>query len=273
MLHSMPIYIAFGIMLLMIGASVYMMEPGAVGMVTSDGTELVESGQNEEESSGINEQEGSDRSISDYRKAMKKSSEYKLDRDILAQNMNLYYVFIFVAALALAVDFSGGNIKNTLSSAISRKKYFISKSVFIALFCLVLFFANTYITYFSNLIFNGAKMSSGLGAVTKISLLQLPEVLALTSFLTGVAFLTKKTSIFNTVTISFIMLFQLLLSLVTSVFHIKKKYLNYELQTMFGKLANHPSKEYMLHGYILCGILIVVCYVIGYLAFRKAEIK
>jgi ABC-type transport system involved in multi-copper enzyme maturation permease subunit len=270
MLHSTPIYIAFGVMLLMIGVSVYMMEPGAIGLVLTETSaeETVADG-TASNAQGILDSS----SIGEYRKAMKKSSTYKLDKDILAQSMNLYYVFIFVAALAVAVDFSGGSIKNTLSSAISRKKYFVSKSIFITLFCLVMFFANTYIAYFANLLLNGAGMSSSLAAVTKISLLQLPAVLALTSLLTGVAFLTKKTSVFNTITIPFIMLFQILLNVATTLFQIKEKYLQYELQTMIGKLAGNPVKSYLIHSYLFCGIIIVVFLTAGWIAFRKAEIK
>jgi ABC-type transport system involved in multi-copper enzyme maturation permease subunit len=271
--HGSVIYIALGIMLLLIGISVYMMEPGAIGMTgTYNGEEIAVS--NDTDDGGkISSSGSSDMSISNYRKAMKKSSTYKLDRDILAQNMNLYYIFIFVAALALALDFSGGSIKNTLSSAISRKKYFVSKSVFIALFCLVLFLANTYITYFSNLIFNGERMSSGLAAVTKISLLQMPVILALSSLLTGIAFMAKKTSVFNTIAIPLIMLFQILLTIATTLFGIKENYLNYELQNMLGVLANHPTETYLIHAYLVCGVIIVVFLAAGWLSFRRAEIK
>jgi ABC-type transport system involved in multi-copper enzyme maturation permease subunit len=272
MLHSAPIYIAFGVMLMMMGIGVYMMEPGAIGLVlTETSAEEVAVATDETASNAQGVLDSS--SIGEYRKAMKKSSTYKLDKDILAQNMNLYYIFIFVAALAVAVDFSGGSIKNTLSSAISRKKYFVSKSVFITLFCLVMFFANTYITYFANRLFNGANMSSGLASVTKISLLQLPAVLALSSLLTGIAFLTKKTSIFNTITIPFIMLFQILLNVARSLFQIKEKYLQYELQIMIGKLADDPANSYLIHSYLFCGIIIVVFLTAGWASFRKTEIK
>lgn len=50
-------------------------------------------------------------SLTDFRKIMLKAEGYELDRDILAQNINLYYIFIFVAALTIAVEFSGGKVK------------------------------------------------------------------------------------------------------------------------------------------------------------------
>jgi ABC-type transport system involved in multi-copper enzyme maturation permease subunit len=198
---------------------------------------------------------------------------FELDKSMIANNINLYYVFIFVVALAVAVDFSNASIKNTLSSAISRRKYFISKTLFSTIVCLLIFFANTYISHFSIIIFDNENFVSSIGTITKVTLVQLPAILALISILNGIAFTVKKTSIFNTVTIPLVMVFQLLLNLVISLFDIDEKYMNYELQTMLGKLAYNPSNSYITNSYIICAVIIVAFTAMGYISFKKSEIK
>ena len=212
-------------------------------------------------------------SLSDYREIMLKTEGYALDRDILSANMNLYYLFIFIAAIALTVDFSGSSVKNTLSSAISRKKYYLAKLCFISICCTAILFLNTYLVYFANILFNNQNLASSLGTVTEITLLQLPPMLALASVLTGIGFMVKKTSVFNTITIPLIMVFQILLNIIIVVFKIKEEYMYYEFQLMLGKLAGNPSDSYILHSYLVCIAVMIVFNLLGYLSFRKAEIK
>lgn len=173
----------------------------------------------------------------------------------------------------MAVDFSGGSVKNTLSSAISKRKYFISKFLFTTLVCLLIFFANTYLAHFAIIIFDNEKFVTSLGMVTKVSLTQLPAILALISILNGIAFIAKKTSIFNTISIPLVMVFQFLMGAAVSIFNIDSKYTQYEFQTMLSRLANNPSHSYMVNSYIICAVVIVVSTAIGYLSFRKSEIK
>lgn len=265
--RSMGIYIGLALMLLMIGVSIYLVQPGIVGMtsvVTENTNSVMEV---------ISYDEFKELSVSDLRELMMTMDDYDLDRDILAQDMNLYYIFIFVVAIVLTADFSNGCVKNTLSSAISRNRYYFSKYVIITVCCLALFFLNAYIAYFSNLLFNGKNLASSLGAVTKVCLLQLPPILTLISILTGIAFAVKKTAIFNTAAIPLIIVFQLLLNLAATVFHINPEHLQYELQTMLILLANNPSKSYILRSYLICAVLIAAFSMIGYFCFRKAEIK
>lgn len=129
--RGVGIYIAIAAMLLLIGLSIYSVGAGSIG-VHIDTTQSVDSPLND-----MSYDEIQVMSTSEYRKAMLKSEGFELDRDILSCNMNMYYVFIFVVALAVAVDFSAGSVKNTLSSAISRKRYYLSKLIFITFCCLL----------------------------------------------------------------------------------------------------------------------------------------
>lgn len=273
--RGIAVYIAIGIMLLAIGISVYMIQPGYLGnaSVGDINNENFKTSNYNEVMSEYTLDELRAMSLSDYRQVMLKVTGYELDKDILGTNINLYYVFIFATALAVTVDFSGSSIKNTLTSAISRKKYFISKLIFINLMCLILLFANTYIMYFANIIVNTTQFSSDISVITKITVMQIPPVLALAAVLTGIAFITRKTAVFNTVAIPLIMVFQLILNIVAAALSVKEEYLHYELQLMLAKLANNPTQSYMINAYLLCGGIIVLFYTAGWLSFRKAEIK
>lgn len=267
------IYIAMLIMLAMIGMSIYNVSPGCVGQASIGDISTAQYSGDSEVLGNMTYEQVQDMSMKEYRKEMLKAKGYELDKDILAANMNMYYIFIFVIALIITVDFSGGCIKNTLSSAISRKRYFLSKAVLIFGLGTLFFFLNTYIIYFSNIIFNSKNLSSNLWTVTKVTLIQLPPALALMSVLLGIAFLTKKTAVYNVITIPFVMVFQMLLAFVVGTFGLNKKYVYYELQIMFGKLAADPSNHYILNSYLLCAVIIVAFSLLGWLSFRKMEIK
>lgn len=270
---NIAFYIAIAFTLLMIGVSVYMVQPGSVGQASVGDVSTTDYMNDGNGLDDISMEEASKLTMHDLREMSLNSEGYKFDKNFLAANMNLYYIFIFIAAIAITVDFSAGSVKNTLSSAISRKKYFISKTLFVIGTCILIFFMNTYLSYLSNLIFNEGKVSSDLWTVTKISLLQLPPMLALISILIGIAFIFRKTSIFNIITIPLVMVFQLALNLVIMLFDLNSKIINYEFQVMIGKLTSEPSCDYITKSYIYCAVLIIAFLSLGYISFRKSEIK
>lgn len=263
-LRGKAIYFAVALMFLMIGVSIYGVSAGSIGINISSGMmDGLENGSYEQTRA---------LSMSEYREYQLNAAGHPLDREILATNINLYYVFIFVAVIALTADFSSGAVKNTLSSAIARNKYFLSKLAFVNLCCTALFFLNTYVTHFATILFNTGKFASDIGTITKVSLLQLPAILALVSILTGIGFVVKRTAIFNTVTIPFIIIAQLALQFFAWYFELKGNFLQYELEIMLNRLAGDPSGSYLLHSYLVCAAVIVACNSLGYLFFKKAEI-
>ena len=266
-LKGKGIYFAFAIIILLAAIDIYFVEPGTFGVRIETGTVI------ENELSDMSYDEIGEMSMSEYRRIMLNTEGYALDKEILAYNVNLYYPFIFIAAIFITADFSGSCIKNTLSSSISRKKYFFSKLVSVFLCCLILFFLNTYIVYFANIIFNTKNLASDIGAVTKITLLQIPPILALASMLTGIAFMLKRTASYNGVAIPFMMVVQLLLMLLSALFKIPQELFNYELQGMIVKITTDPSPEFVLKSYAVCAAITIIFNLAGWLAFRKAEIK
>ena len=265
--RGMGIYIGFAIMVLMLVLDIYTVSAGSLVFRVS--TEA----QPENELSSMSYDEISQLSINEYRKYILASKNYQLDRDILAQNINLYYVFIFVGAVVISADFSGGSVKNTLSSAISRRKYFLSKLACVVLSCVVLFLLNTYIMYFTNKIFNGGSLALSIGDITRITLLQLPPILALSSILIGFGFVLKRPAVFNTITISFMLMIQMLTSVLSFFFKIPERVFDYELPNMLARLAYNPSGDYIAKSYLVCAAMIAAALLLGWAFFKKAEIK
>ena len=101
-------------------------------------------------------------SISDYRKLMKSFGTFPLDKDVIGQNVNLYYLFIVIVVIILCTDFSNKSIKNTLSSAISKRKYYLSKLFLILGLSTIIVLFNNYSFYLINLIINGKAFTSSL---------------------------------------------------------------------------------------------------------------
>lgn len=269
--RSKAIYIAVILMLVMLALDLYTVEPGNLGIHLS--MNIGPQAEMSSELSQMDYEQLSALSMKDYRKLRLKMTGYSLDRDILACNINLYYVFIFVAAVAVAADFSGSCAKNTLSSAISRKKYFLSKFVFAMLVCAILHFLNTYVMYFGNRVFNGGNLASDLGSVTWITLLQLPPVLALAGILTGLAFLLKRMAVFNAMGIPFVMIVQVILNFLSLALKLPEEVMHYELQTMIARLSMDPSLSYMLRSYAVCGGIVLLFGAAGWFSFRRAEIR
>ena len=270
--RNIAFYIAIGLVLLMIGVSIYLIQPGSVGQANVGDVSTAQYSQETQLDDTI-VLEIDDLSAKDIRKVMLGMEGYELDKDVLASNMNLYYIFTFIAVLAITVDFASGSVKNTLSSAISRNRYFLSKTLFVFGICIFIFFMNTYVCYFANLIFNDGKVSSDLWTVTKISFLQLPPMIALMSVLIGLAFTFRKTSVFNVIAIPLVMVFQVVMSLAITLFNLNSEITNFELQIMIGKLAAEPSVNYIAKSYIYCAVLIIAFLSLGYTSFRKSEIK
>lgn len=213
------------------------------------------------------------KSLGEFRSVMKSFGPFELDRDILKQNGNLYFFFIAFVAIIITKDFSSKTIKNTLTSAISRKKYYISKILLVLGVSNLVILFNNYFSYFLNLIVNGKEFASSIGEITKITLYQLPLLYGIICLLVCIAFITRKTSIFNTISIPFLMVFQFIVITITQLLRIKADWFtNYDLQWAMLKLANNPANDYILK----CGLLglayVVIFGLIGYYAFKKAEI-
>ena len=263
------IYLAILLAVIMASSSIYVMQPGYIGLTSSDtisGDSMVD------DETGL--ELSATNSISKTRKILKETSGYPLDSAIIGTNVNLYYMFIIIVVGVLVTDLSHSTAKNTLSSAISKKKYYLSKLFTCCLLCIGLVLLNNYGTYIFNRLINGAKFSSGIEKITKYTLVQLPIMCGIISLLVCMAFLLRKTAAFNAVSIPFVMAAQIVIMGVSALFSIKSNHImEYEYQFMLSNLVTDPSVSYIMKSITLAIIYIVVFNILGYNVFRKSEIK
>ena len=262
------IYIAIIFILFLAAVSCFSMSPGHIGITSSsEEQQLVE---DEEILNKVYETD----SILEIRELMKEYGAYPLDKEQLGANANLYYFFIVVVVIVLVTDLSNSIAKNTLSSAISRKKYYMSKLITCIGLGTFLVLINNYGSYIINLIMNGQEFSAGLLEITKLTILQLPILYGIISMLVCIGFCFRKTGTFNSITIPLIMVIQLVIMGVATLFHFDaNNILNYEFQYIIGNLVSNPSNTYILKTLVLAVFYIIIFNVIGYRVFRKTEIK
>ena len=262
------IYVTIIIILLLASVSCFSMSPGHIGIATSsDEQPLVK---DEELLEKVYETD----SILETRELMKEYGAYPLDKSQLGANANLYYFFIIVVVIVLVTDLSNSTAKNTLSSAISRKKYYLSKLITCIGLGTFLVLINNYGSYIINLIMNGKEFSAGILEITKLTILQLPILYGIISMLVCIGFCFRKTGTFNSITIPLIMVIQLIIMGIATLLHLNaNNILNYEFQYIIGNLISNPSNAYILKTLVLAIFHIVIFNIIGYRIFRKTEIK
>ncbi len=266
------IYIAIIFMFLMIVASLFIMSPGFIGT-----TVMTDQGTNQEmapKDLELMEKVSKANNILDIREIMKQHAEFDLDKQVIGANTNLYYLFIIVVFVVICVDLSDSTAKNTLSSAISREKYYISKLFTVIIIGIFMTLLNNYGIYFLNIIFNGKAFSSDFIEFTKYTIIQIPIILGMLSILIGIAFITKKKALFNGLTIPLLMIIQLILQGTITIFNLEPTIMtNWELQYMITNLANNPSTEYIIKSSLLGIFYVIIFNLIGYYSFKKSEIK
>lgn len=269
-MRGKAIYVALIILMASVVVSLVAMSPGYIGINMSVGKSEELSMQEKEMLEKLREA----KTLKETREITKEYGEFELDKQILGTNINLYYFFIVVVFILICVDLSDNTVKNTLSSAISRKKYYLSKLVLSLLIGTILILINNYATYFLNTMINGSKFSSDLLEFTKITILQLPILYGIISILVCIAFITRKKSMYNGISIPLIMVIQLILMGVISLFRLDSGILtNWEAQYIISNLVDKPTTEYIVKT-ILLGIGYTIIFnIIGYTVFKKSEIK
>lgn len=211
------------------------------------------------------------KSMSETRDILINHGHYEVDVANVVHNNNMYYFFIAVVVFVLCCDFSNGTIKNTVSTNISKKKYYFSKLLLAIGLGTIITFLNVYFAYFSNLFMNGNNFVSSLSNITLLTIRQLPLLYAIISVLITIAVIVRKTSIYNGISIPLLMLFQLILGFMNT-FNLPKWIYNYEFETALGKLCLNPTNTYIMQTLSLWTIVFIITTIIGYSYFKKREI-
>lgn len=262
------IYICVLIILFAGFISALSVSPGHVGLSVSQNTnEVINDPEFVEKMQNTN-------SLGDLRKLMLSHGAFALDKEILGQNVNLYYLFIVITVIVLCSDFSNRTIKNTLSSSVSRKKYYFSKLCTIFILATVLLLFNNISTVIIVYLIDGKDFISPIRSILKLTVIQLPLIYGIISLLIGLGFVTGKTSTFNTISIPLIMVVQLIGFAIINLFRIKADWFyDYEIQFALAKLATDVQNSYIMKCALLGLTYIVVFNLIGYFVFKRKEIK
>ncbi|MBE6851414.1 MAG: hypothetical protein E7504_06730 [Ruminococcus sp.] len=200
----------------------------------------------------------------------------KMDIGSVAMNFNFYFFSIIPVFGIIIAEFSEHTIKNTITSAISKQKYFFSKYAFTLLYAVTAFLFSNYAFYFVNRIVNGTEYCSSLSDFSVAFFRQLPLMIAIFSLFIGLAFLLRKGALFNAVTIITPIVYtsaSVTLYTIETTQKLAEKLLNYDINTMLSRLALECSDEYRRNCYCISAAVIVLSFVIGYFSFTKRELN
>ncbi|MBO5349351.1 MAG: hypothetical protein J6A89_05995 [Clostridia bacterium] len=194
--------------------------------------------------------------------------------EIISGNNDLYFAFIVIIVSVILSDFSNSTIKNTIACAITKKTYYFSKlisSLFLS--TLLIIFFNCF-TYSINIIVNGIDSSIPIFEFMKMTVIQLPPFYGIISLLICLAFIFKKPSIFNAISISYPVILEIIINIISMKFKVNVEwYYKYQFIYSLENLINKPTNKYIMSCAVLGIAYIIVFNIIGYYSFKKAEIK
>ena len=197
--------------------------------------------------------------------------------DIKQAAMNLVYYFLLIMPVfgTITAEFTEHTIKNTITSAVSKGKFYFAKTVFALVYSLGCFLGANYLFYFVNRAVNGSKYSSTLGEYSKVLFGQFPVFVAIVSAFVFLAFFFKRGAAFNSIVIITPLAYSLFISIFCEIESAKKiteKLVEFEVSTMIGKLALGCSQSYRTDCYIISAVITVISCVLGYLVWKKREV-
>lgn len=257
------IYVCLLAIIALCSVSIYLRSPGHIGI---SGGLTSNSEVTKEDDLAIPE---------DVRKVAGESNEL-LDEGMMKVNGNLYYVLIFVVFAVICVDLANHTAKNVISTDVSRTTYYFAKLLLTWGLGIAIIAISTYLGYFGNIIFNAPSHYSSFLDITIIMLRQLPIFCGIMSVLVMIAAITQKTSRYNAIAIVLVMVSQMLLMTIITVFNIDGSIImQFEFETILRDMAVIGQIEIktLLTG-ILTGIgLIIASSMIGVTYFKRCNIK
>lgn len=200
----------------------------------------------------------------------------KMDMQMVAMNFTFYFLFLFPVYSIVVSDFGEKTIKNTISSAISRKTYIASKFILTELFTMGSFVFCNIMFYVINSVINGEKYTSAFSEYIKALLRQCPIMFTIVTLLVALGFILRKMALFNAITLLVPTIYT---ALAVSIYQAgAQKFateylLKYELATALGKVAGNVSSNYYNNCIIASCIVVVIAVFVSYNSFMKVEIK
>ena len=173
-------------------------------------------------------------------------------------------------------EFSEGTFKNSITSVCNKKNFFIRKFVFAEVVSMIIFIVGNVGFYVVNRLINGSMYSSSVGDFMKKFAMQIPIFVAVIAFFVFLAFLFKKASVFNSVTIVLPLVINVVAGLLCMVDGLEKTVLkayNYEVSTMLNIFVfETEGKAFFPRCLVGAIVATIVLFLLGLRMFDKNEL-
>lgn len=201
---------------------------------------------------------------------------HKLDVKQLVMSFNYYFFLIMPVFMIVIPEFTESAYKNTITSVSDKKWFFISKFVLCEIVGLFLYVSTTFAFYFVNKVVNGSKYSSTFTTFAKKDLKLVPIMMFTIAIFTFFAFLFRKASVYNSITI----VLPLVINVLAGVLCINKDWAktierayHYELGSMMERFINNGGGSgYLTRCLAICIVGTVLLFVCGMKLFDKREL-
>lgn len=205
-----------------------------------------------------------------------KMKSMKLDVLQLRMNFNYYFLLIMPVFMIIIPEFSEGTFKNSITSVCNKKNFFIRKFVFAEVVSMIIFIVGNVGFYVVNRLLNGSVYSSSVGDFMEKFVMEIPIFVAVIAFFVFLAFLFKKASVFNSVTIVLPLVINVVAGLLCMVDGLEKTVLkayNYEVSTMLNIFVfETEGKEFFPRCLVGAIIITIVLFLLGLSMFDKKEL-
>ncbi|MBQ9869072.1 MAG: ABC transporter permease subunit [Ruminococcus sp.] len=129
------------------------------------------------------------------------NSSFKTDLRMVGCNANYYFLMLFPVSVLLLSDFSSRTLKNTLSSVTTKTKYYVFKFIAVQCVSICYFLLGNSGYYAARRLMYGSGRSTPAGEYFAVVFWQLPTFIAIISVFIMLAFIIRKTAVFNTIII------------------------------------------------------------------------
>ena len=202
---------------------------------------------------------------------------FKPDLTVIGGNyFVLFVITILYSVLITTRDFSSHSVKNTLSAPVARKTYFLSKLIMTSILSVSSLIILNLFTWILNLIVNGSGHAMTFGALIFATIKQILPLITFISIFNLLAFLIRKSLPYALVSLGIFFFAASILINISLMFGLKPKFMIYLPSFVFGGVIFVDDAEYvsyMVVSTIVCVTVIAVTNLLGYLSFKKQEIK
>ena len=200
----------------------------------------------------------------------------KLDVNQLVMSFNYYYFLIMPVFMIIIPEFTESAYKNTITSVSDKKRFFISKFFLCEIVGLFTYVSTSFVFYFVNKMINGSKYSSTFATFAKKDLKLIPIMMFVIAIFTFFAFLFRKASVFNSVTIVLPLIINVLAGILSMNKDLAKtvgKAYSYEVGSMMERFINNVGgSAYLTRCLVICIAGTALLFIFGMKLFDKREL-